>query len=332
MKVRKIINATAFFVATIALFGCDRGELSQVKKEIRASGCKIEIPSTCEKFLAQSEYEKNQRAEYYAKSPLGDKDTSQGYFNKIKKKNAKNFCTSQDYSTALTYYESMIEMCNTHTSFGVIMKNRTESCVEPLNKAFAICGGDTNSGDFQSRCINYMYMYSKYLSECPDAENYQEKRDKFDKFVKAEQKANCKNFKYCDSNNYVSGCVTNIPLSPACDTAGKVIFTDEDNGGVFVQAEIDRQRMFPIMANPFSVVLSGMGADFSCNDVFFLKTNKQFFSGNWVKFSGLHRYIGPYKYKEGNAERTTKAFEKLNMGSKVELLCRDGFEKPKEKK
>lgn len=305
--------------ALLALCACDNGELAEAKRELKANNCAISLPSTCEKFLAQSEKEINERmALLKDQKKFEEYDNITTYSAKLKKQHGDKLCESQDYADVIAQYETLVDGYNHMTSFGVLLKDRGANCIEPLKTASKLCGSDSATADFEELTLSLKNTYAKYLEMCNAHDVYKQKLETLKKDVAKEKNNKCKRVSFC-GKDLTKGCVTTLPLNGACLTTAKVVFTDDKHGGVFVQPRND--SVSTNFANGF-IQAFGLGETVACRDVYFIKTKKQFFSEDRVALSGYWRYVGPYEYREGSAERTTKAFERAEgMSDAINALC-----------
>ena len=302
----------------LALCACDSGELSQVKKEIKSSNCSINLPSTCEQFIALSDKEKNERQKMIpADNHFDEWADTKKHIAKLKKQHGDKLCDSKDYADIINQYETVLNHFDKAKSFGIPLKDRTLSCVEPLNHAAKLCNYDSSVSDWEATILWWKNVYATYLQLCEQNDVYKHKKEILAKNLKKEQRAKCKDISYC-KNNLSKGCVTTLPMDKSCLTTAQVIFTDEAKGGIFVQPRQD--SVSTMFANGF-INAFGLGENVACRDLYFIKTQKQFFSQDRVSLSGYWRYVGPYKYSENNAERTTKAFEKVTISDEINALC-----------
>lgn len=300
----------------LSICACDSGELAEIKKELKGSDCKVNIPATCAEFITQSEQEKLQR-QNLIKEISDEWSDTKTYIVKLKKQHGDKLCESQDYANIINQYEKLINGFNQHTTFGVPLKDRNYDCVSPLSKAAKLCNYDISFGDWESLVLAFKNVYATYLELCDKYDVYKSKKDVLVKDLNEEKHTKCNKISFCH-DEIRKGCITTLPMDRSCLTTGVVVFVDDSQGGVFVQPRQD--SVSTMFANGF-INAFGLGENVACRDVYFIKTNKQFFSEDRVSLSGYWRYIGPYKYLESNAERTTKAFERVHISDELNALC-----------
>lgn len=90
------------------------------------------------------------------------------------------------------------------------------------------------------------------------------------------------------------------------------IFTD--NEGIFVKPS--ENNLLTSIGQAFASAFGGFGDfgelqnDAVCNDLYYIRTQKQFVSGDKANLDGYWEYTGTYEYRESENIRTARAFKR----------------------
>lgn len=166
-------------------------EINKEIKERNISHGKLHFPATCELVRQQINKEVNERSEIvtYLRNKVNTETLEAQY--KANKDNGCKLCKSEEYKNLVSYFSQMVNMFETKTSFGVILKDRDYQVEDYMQKVINLCDDIDNPlpevGRFESEYNDNKAQYENLKTVCEQYDPEVIKKNK--KELKANEEA-----------------------------------------------------------------------------------------------------------------------------------------------